>query len=180
MHLFDPGLAQGAYEATFACYPSTLLPALRAHDSIGTPKLAWLAERDTFNHEVAENYGAVVGKLMGLTCTNERTWTARSFLHDVLSIAQTDFAVIDCRAERREDSLTGSLITRIWTAAAMLNMRVEEKEGGPLGHVCLIELIGHGLEQKTGGDLALVHDNGDWQLGFCFQAKRVRHGGKDA
>ncbi|WP_140885294.1 hypothetical protein [Muricoccus nepalensis] len=175
MHLFDDSFANRVYRATYTRYPHIFLAAIHAHDGMGSCSLSWGQDEEAFISIGSAEYDAAIAELRSLKSLNEETWSPRAFLHDVLRIAQTDFAVIDCRSDRREDSLTGSLMTRIWTAAALLNSRALGDVSRPSSNVCLIELIGHNLEQETGGDVALVHHDGNWQFAFCLQAKRTDH-----
>jgi hypothetical protein len=157
------------YWATAAKHPCALAEAISAQNIPFPPGGEPPAER------VANNLKSLLTYLSSYASETNRPASEHDLIRDAVLMAQTDFARLDCRAPRSEDSLTGSLLSRLSSAVIAINRDVSSGSDGarpPIG-LWSIELIRQGREQRLGGDLALVMERDRQLFATCLQAKRA-------
>lgn len=164
-------LAERLYHDTFCQFPCTFQAALQA---------ASIQPSSTSPECIDNEYPELLGRLAtGAAIGDSAPLTYASFLTMVFREAQLAFASYDCIPPRSEDSLTGSLQSRISTATnSIAQLRKQASRGSRPAHLLAVELILKGREQELGGDLAFLLEVGDRLFVTCLQAKRkVRNNG---
>ena len=161
-------MASVLYEDTFRKHPFVFVEALEAQ-GISVPG------GQVSEEALQEHYDALLQALVTPRSHTKTDCVRRDLLRDAFMFAQVDLAAYDCRPVRSENSLTGSLYTRLSVAVQRVHdytCRVASYSRETIG-LWSLELINARREQRLGGDIAFVLEGDRGLSAVCLQAKRA-------